>query len=355
MKQSQFTGELWLHSTQCKWVIYFYLGRVLYATGGRHPLRRWRRQVYLFFPEVAGKLMAKVNTVIAQSSTICWEYDLLCLFRNKELINREELLKMIKQQVTEILFDLTQSKQIIYELKERKINPLNNILIDPNDVVVEGWKLWQHWQTARIADRSPDTSPIITQPEQLQSRTSPKTYQALQKLLADKLSLRELAMQIDQDVVQLVRLLIPYIQQGLIELVDIHDLTIVNNPKNQIKKQLIISIFENKVFNEHLEPLLKDTGYYYLNISNGLETVADLIQLKPDLLFLEWQMIKNGGSQFKSNLTKLKEELNKPIFLFTEKTGFLEEIQAKSTGCDRLIYLPIIPDTFLNLIQRYLP
>lgn len=227
LKKSQFTGELYLYSQQQQeWIIYFYLGRIIYATGGRHTLRRWRRQVYVFFPEKASLLMEKINSVVDQKANVCWEHDVLCLFWNKNLITREILIKMIKSQITEILFDATQSKQINYELGTKKINLQNTILIDPNEVVVEGWKLWQDWQIARIADRSPDTSPKITQPEQLRLSTSPQTYNALTKLLCDQLSLRELAIQTGRDVVQLVRLLIPYIQQGLIELVDIPDLNI---------------------------------------------------------------------------------------------------------------------------------
>ena len=356
LKKYQFTGELYLSAKQEQWVIYFYLGRMIYATGGRHLLRRWRRQVYVFFPEKASVLMEKINSVVEQEANVCWEHDVLCLFWNQNLITRDALIKMIRSQITEILFDATQGKQINYEFKTKKFNLRNTILIDPNEVVVEGWKLWQDWQIARIADRSPDTSPKITQPEQLRLSTSTQTYNALTKLLCDKLSLRELAIQTGRDVVQLVRLLIPYIQQGLIELVDIPDLSINNRQKTSgSNKYLIITIFENHIFFEYLEPLLKETGYDYLNIRDGLEIVADVVKLKPNLLFLDWEIIKNGDNQVKLNINKLKAEVAKPVLLFSRKIGFLEEIKAKATGCDRLVYYPIVPYSFFNIVKQYLP
>jgi len=355
LKHSQFTGELWLHNVQGKWVVYLYLGRILYATGGIHPLRRWRRNVYLFFPKHGSVLMEKVPSVIQQTSNICWEYDLLCSFLSQNLITRGQLVQMIKHQITEILFDLTQSKQIIHKVIKKNLSPTIIIPIDSNEVIVEAWKLSQDWQMA-ITDCSPNAAPIITQPEQLRLRTSEKTHQALNKLLSDRLTLRELALQVNQSVVQLVRLLIPYIQEGLIALVDIPDLNINYPYKSSPSQQyFVISIFRKAAFTQHLEPILKEYGYKYLNINHKFESLANIGQLKPDLLLLEWRLLKKGGTTLVSNINKLKEDLKLPIIALGENISFLEKIQAKSTGCDRVLSLPIVPETLVNILQHYLP
>ncbi|ELR99555.1 DUF4388 domain-containing protein [Gloeocapsa sp. PCC 73106] len=355
LKKSQFTGELWFQSSQQAWVFYFYLGRVLYATGGVHPLRRLRRHVYLFFSEHIPHLMEQISSAIAKPINVCWEYDLLCSWLDEDLTNREKLIKMIKTQIAEILFDLTQVKQITYHLKPKKLNPTKSVLIDPNQVVVEAWKKWQDWQGAQIADRSPNSAPIVTQQEQLRLCTSAKTYQALNQLLKDKLTLRELAIQTEQDILQLTRLLIPCIQQGLIELRDIPDL-VIPNPKKVVKSDnpLIVSIFNHDLFRQYLDPLLKESGYYYLNLDDGLDSRNHLISLKPDLMLVEWQIIKNSGPQGIIDWQLLQGLMKISVIVFVQKLGFLEEIQAKTTGCGQVVSLSINKDSFLNLMKQHL-
>jgi len=44
MKEEQFSGQLILkNSLGYNWVFHLFLGRILYASGGIHPVRRWRR------------------------------------------------------------------------------------------------------------------------------------------------------------------------------------------------------------------------------------------------------------------------------------------------------------------------
>jgi chemotaxis family two-component system response regulator PixG len=52
LKGSRFSGQLVIYDTQdCTWVIYLYLGRIVYASGGGHPIRRWRRHLVAYCPE----------------------------------------------------------------------------------------------------------------------------------------------------------------------------------------------------------------------------------------------------------------------------------------------------------------
>lgn len=355
LKQSQFSGELWLKHNQQQWVFYIYLGRVLYATGGPHLLRRLRRHLLVFCPDIVFSFMEQAHFMKAQPVKICWEYDLLCSYWEQGLINREQLTKVVKTQIVEILFDLTQTRQVSWQLKKQKFKPDRTILIDGSQLIVETWKLWQDWQAAKIADRSPNSAPVITQPEQLRFRTSPKTYQALTKLLNKPRTLRELALEIKQDLIYLTRLLIPYIQQGLIELVDLPDLTVSNPPeKIESQKALIITIFNTSVFSQYLDPLLKESGYYYLNLEEEILSISQLISLKPDLLFIEWQVLKKAGTQAITDLQQLQQTAKIPVIIFVKQTGFLEEMQAKAAKCGQVVPISMSKLTLLNLIKQNL-
>ncbi len=84
LKQPRFSGQLVLTTPkQEKWFFYLYLGRIMYATGGTHPIRRWRRNIALYLPQIAPHLSSMQQLGLASLSPkdtqLCWEYYLLCL------------------------------------------------------------------------------------------------------------------------------------------------------------------------------------------------------------------------------------------------------------------------------------
>jgi len=51
--QLQYSGKLNIKSSKGhKWTFYYRLGRIVWATGGTHPFRRWRRHMAQHCPEL---------------------------------------------------------------------------------------------------------------------------------------------------------------------------------------------------------------------------------------------------------------------------------------------------------------
>ena len=77
LKKPQFTGELSISSfnnNEDKWTFYFYLGRIIYATGGKHPIKRWMRTVKKIVPYSADKLYVIDLQVLPKSAQNLWDY-----------------------------------------------------------------------------------------------------------------------------------------------------------------------------------------------------------------------------------------------------------------------------------------
>ena len=112
LKEPRFTGQLILTNYEgIEWKFYLYLGRIMYATGGIHPVRRWRRNVALYFPEISydlASLQRELAAVPNRDCNICWEYQTLCIWLDKQEIARAQVDKMIRAVISEILFDLLQ-------------------------------------------------------------------------------------------------------------------------------------------------------------------------------------------------------------------------------------------------------
>lgn len=107
----------------------------------------------------------------------------LLLGRAKK-IDHEQATKMIRGIVAEVLFDITQAKNIDYYLKPEE-EPIDKKLtmLDAEQQIIEAWKQWQEWQQLKIANFSPNLALVIKSPETLLDKSSEKTYQALSKLL----------------------------------------------------------------------------------------------------------------------------------------------------------------------------
>ncbi|NCQ40496.1 MAG: DUF4388 domain-containing protein, partial [Cyanobacteria bacterium] len=230
LKQPRFSGQLLLTGPrQTKWVFYLYLGRLVYATGGNHPVRRWRRNLVAYLPHIPShmtSIQGDVDRLELDDHNNCWEYELLCFWVEQQKVSLEQAAKMIRQTIVEVLFDVTQAMQVTCELKADKNLPFSTrlVLIDAEQVIIEAQKGWQGWQTAKIADRSPDMAPIITQPQELEQQTNPQIYQTLSQLLDGQQTLRDLSVRMKRDVVTVTRSLLPYVQRGLVRLIEISDI-----------------------------------------------------------------------------------------------------------------------------------
>lgn len=188
LKQSRFSGQLLVKGPlEQEWIFYLFLGRILYATGGTHSVRRWQRNLTAHCPKTP--LHQLKLTSNASAFNISWEYQLLYSGLVQRQITREQTAKVIAGIVTEVLFDVIQAIDVSFQVKPEHYSFPQIALLDPEQLITEVQQVWQTWQKAKIADRSPNRAPTIKQPEQLQQKTSASVYQVLTKLLDGQSSL----------------------------------------------------------------------------------------------------------------------------------------------------------------------
>jgi two-component system, chemotaxis family, response regulator PixG len=363
LKQPRFTGQLILAGPKGdQWTFYLYLGRIMYATGGTHPVRRWRRHLAIYANQIAYDIKSLrkdlENIPNRELSSTCWEYQLLCLWVEQQKISREQVAKMIRAVITEIFFDVTQAVQVTYQIKRDNNLSTQLVLIDADQVIVESWKLWQSWQSAKVADRSPNSAPVIKLPEQLQSRTTPKTYQVLSKLLDGQRTLRDLAITMQKNIVDVTRSLMPYVQAGLVELVELPDLSppIVQTYANDdnSKNPLIACIDDSPVICQTMEKIVTGAGYKFLAVNDALRAIAVVLSNKPDLIFLDLIMPNANGYEICGQLRKLNFFKNTPIVILTGNDGIIDRVRSKMVGATDFLSKPVDNELVLETIRRYL-
>ena len=362
LKQERFSGRLILRSVSQEWVVYLYLGRILYATGGIHPVRRWRRNLTVHCPEIALEQLKLPDNASIEVLNICWEYQFFCSWLEQRQTSREQVLSLVQAIVSEVLFDVIQAIQVTFEVKQESPLAAQLVLLDAEQVVVEVQKFWQSWQTAKIADRSPNQAPVIKQPEQLQQQTSASVYQALTALLDGQRTLRDLAVQMKRTDLEVSCSLLPYIQAGLVDLIEIADLPapipttrLQGSPTPAASQRYLVAcVDDSPLVCQTMEKILTTAGYQFLAVQDSLRAIATLLTRKPDLIFLDLVMPNTNGYEICTQLRKVSTFRDTPIIILTGNDGIIDRVRAKVVGSTGFLSKPVNAETVLEVARSHL-
>ncbi|MUL35836.1 response regulator [Gloeocapsopsis dulcis] len=361
LKQERFSGKLLLKDQTQEWNLYLFLGRILYATGGHHPVKRWRRHLLAYCPQVDVNTLKITENNVSLTGDISWEYLLLYSAVEQQHISRDQAAKIIASIVAEVLFDVTQVISITCEVKPESLSVPQLVLLDPGQAIAEAQHAWQNWQKAKLANCSPNRAPVIREPEQLRQQVSPAVFQNLSKLLDGQRSLRDIAAGMKRDVVEVTASLLPYIQSGLIEFVDISDTAppiappaVVSQPAITTSKTLIACVDDSPLVCQSLEKILTTAGYQFVAIQDSLRAIATLLTRKPDLIFLDLVMPNTNGYEICSQLRKVSVFRDTPIIILTGNDGIIDRVRAKLVGATDFLSKPVDAQTLLEVTQTHL-
>ena len=238
-KEEKFTGVVTITSLRNrKWQVYFYLGMLLWAEGGSHTFRFWKRQIKTLCPQAKVKYFDK-NNIDSQYSC---DYYLIDILLKKKLTNRELIINLIEQKIRENFFDILQeehSQKQQLKISSNSISAHNllksgfNLSLSPLNtsiVLADAQKDWELWLGKGLASCSPNRAPILKDYEELEAQVPPIIFQNMVRLLNGKNSLRDLAIKMNKSVFEVTCGLIPYFFKGYIKLIEIPDLPGISIP-----------------------------------------------------------------------------------------------------------------------------
>ncbi|MDV3000488.1 MAG: Sensor histidine kinase RcsC [Chroococcopsis gigantea SAG 12.99] len=166
-----------------------------------------------------------------------------------------------------------------------------------------------------------------------------------------------------RDVLTVTSSLIPYIQMGLVELIQIPDLPpwsclparrITRDREESVPKPLIACVDDSPLMCQTMERILTGANYQFLGINDPLRAIAMLMARKPELIFLDLVMPNANGYEICSQLRKLTIFRNTPIVILTGNDGIIDRVRAKMVGSSDFISKPVNADMVLNTIRKHL-
>jgi two-component system, chemotaxis family, response regulator PixG len=371
LKQEQFSGNLLVKSTsgegtpEQEWNFCLFLGRILYATGGSHPVRRWQRNLLVQCPQLdigqLKQLLVNVSHPVTLSAVTSWEYQLLHLGVERQQLSREQVAKTIAGIVCEVLFDISKATQVSFQIKPEHISvPLQLALLDPGLVLAEVQQQKLLWQKVNASDRNANLAPTITHKEQLQQQVSAPVFQNLVKLLDGHRTLRELGVVMKRDAAQVTSSLLPFLKSGIVELIELPDFpapTIPSAPKPAVASThapLIACVDDSPLVCQSMEKILTTGGYRFLGVQDSLRTIATLLSRKPDLIFLDLIMPNTNGYEICTQLRKVSAFRDTPIVILTGNDGIIDRVRAKIVGASGFLSKPANAETVLETTRQHL-
>ncbi len=347
-----------------EWHIYIYMGEVVYATGGSHPIRRWQRILISNLPQIPFQLSHLQEELTEQEADLSdnvWEYKQLGNWVEQQIITPQQARNALLFGIEEIFFDLTQTKHLICRLNQNKILPPKIEPIEPEDLINQTQEVWQSWKEAQIIEKSPDLAPVILQPQKLQEKTSISAYQSLCKLLNGNRTIRDLAVQLRTSPLLVINSLLPYIQSGVFGLVTVPDLLELelfnsdNDDYNNQNRPLIACVDDSLMISQMMEQIISMAGYRFIAINDPLQALSALMDQQPDLIFLDIVMPKISGYDLCAQLRKYPEFTTTPIIFLTTHSGLIDRVRAKMVGSSDFLKKTVDADELLQKVVEHLP
>ncbi|MDY7012733.1 MAG: response regulator [Cyanobacteriota bacterium] len=397
--QGKFTGRLDIKVLAGEqWSLYLHLGRLAWATGGRHPVRRWHRHLCRFCPGVNPSVLIGRHNEQPE----CSEYHALGLLALRNALNIERLGRIVEEIINEVLFDLLRAIAIASVRHDSdRLNPLLTTEIegDGEDRLQPSFKIlpvqgvrpsksgmlphilmlpvttalqraqaeWQNWVTAGLTHCSPDLAPILMEALAFPQKTVPNAYQNLVATLDGKHTLRDIAVLTQRDVLFVTRSLLPYLHQQFVKFVQISDCprggtkqkpASARPPKKlygSSSQPLVAAIDDSPKVLACLEEILSSTGCRFLGIPEPVQALPTLIQYKPDLIFLDLAMPIANGYEICAQIRRVKQFRDIPIVILTGNDGFLGRMRSKVVGATDFLSKPVQTQQVLSLLRKHCP
>ncbi|MDJ0796221.1 MAG: response regulator [Calothrix sp. MO_167.B12] len=364
--QIQYNGKLNLKVEKGQsWSLYFRLGRIIWATGGIHPFRRWRRQMALHSPNIN----LSENYLNSEKIELeYWDYIVLTKLFKKQKINHEQVNKIVRSIIIEVLFDISQQSVFTSVLCERFNSQIFDKPISLANVdlclkiIMQSRKAWRE---AGLANLSPNSAPLIHRADQLEKMLNPATYKNFVGLVNGKYTLRDLTVKMGKSELSVSRSLLPYILKGIVRLVEVPDLLPKNYSQTKSKVTtnnaenipLIACVDDSPQICQIMEKIIVSRGLRFISITDSAKALPILMKQKPDLLFLDLVMPVASGYEICTQLKRTSIFSKVPIIVISASENLVDTARAKAAkvmGATDFINKPILTHKVLRMVDKYL-
>ena len=125
---------------------------------------------------------------------------------------------------------------------------------------------------------------------------------------------------------------------------------------NQTSPKLKVMIVDDsKTIRRTAENLLSKAGYDVYSATDGFSALAEVVDNKPDIIFMDIMMPRLDGYQACALIKNNDNFKNTPIVMLSSKDGLFDRARGRIAGSDRYLTKPFTKEELLGAIKEYCP
>jgi chemotaxis family two-component system response regulator PixG len=375
LKKKQFTGQLILsNDNNEQWVVYVFLGRLLYGAGGQHSVRRLYRHLAKASASLTTESLNQLQAQLDLAAKACWEYEFLIFLVQQSYLAPNQIPKIIHGILSEFFFDIANQKKIHRKVQSKLPIPKQLGLIDPIQLLEYQRPHWERWKTANFDVYSLNQALLIRHPELLQKNLSTPVFKALSKFLDGQHTLWDMVTATGRSPQDMMQLLLPFVKAKAIEFTSLPDfsppkkitslpLTPLQQTKqldvckttslNSSKSALIACVDDSDWVCKTLERVVTRAGYRFLAIQDPLRAIPTLLSQRPQLILLDLLMPNTNGYEICSQLRRISAFRNTPIIILTGNDGIVDRVRAKLVGATDFLSKSVNHSQLMAALSKY--
>ncbi len=367
LSEKRHTGELVVQSTTIEpWKLYFYSGRLIYATGGPHSVRRWYRSLRRHSQDFSNSWVTNMRRPDDH-----WEVDFINQAIQCGHISLNQAKAIIQSIVEEVVLTLVDYPAEQMQWHPNRMVAQQVVFLSVQQALVRSHKIYNHWQAmgaehlpTLLPHQLPYLSPIVVNQRGLRLHVTATKYERLTRWMQGNITLWDMAAQTNRSLTDVIKLLLPLVYRGWVDFQQIPDIpapyvpqrtpTPESSPKVHTKG-LIACIDDSPLVSKVMAELVQPLGYEVLPVTKPVEQISTLSQHQPDLIFLDITMPNISGYELCKFLRRTDAFYDTPIIILTGRDGMLDRMRAKMVGADDFLAKPPVPEKVAQLLAKYIP
>lgn len=377
----QASGCLYVSGKSVTWGFSFWGGKVIYATHDIDPGEKLERHLYRLSransqltSEIRSQVRLSVGAATSINHQVEAETQAIAWLVKQGNLSTIEAGKLMTNLTREALESFLLVREVTYQFINQQEKSRVIVCLDLDELIDSCQKKLDNWQSLSPQIRSPYQRPYVAIKSQLESRLSPQQHQKLTKILKG-LSFRQLAVVLNQDEFLLAKSLHPLILDGTLVVCPpqspfdrfpktrlsktsvITDLLTGDRPTNSPQyyaKAKIICVDDSPSMLQVVGRILGNHDFEIFAISDPVKALREIINMKPDLIFLDVEMPNLDGYKLCRLLRNHSQFPKTPIVMVTGNTGFLGRAKAKIAGATDYLTKPFSRAELESMVFKHI-
>ncbi|MEM9976664.1 MAG: response regulator, partial [Cyanobacteria bacterium P01_D01_bin.2] len=122
----------------------------------------------------------------------------------------------------------------------------------------------------------------------------------------------------------------------------------------QVAQAMVVYVDDSPADSQAMATIVQKAGYSYANISDSLQALPKLLELKPQIIFLDLVMPMANGYELCAQIRRISAFKETPIIIVTNNDGIADRVRAKVVGASGFFGKPIKEQRVMKVLRRYL-